>query len=144
MIDLPKTTTEDTRYIIQTLALNNPDFAEYYASLPFRMESKERLPSELMDDILTVLREDIELDRVIRSLSVSKQKIVTYAIPDIASVGTIVAALFLLRLHIKFERNALGKWEFLIEHKPNENALLEKVLSALAKLLSNSSNGGIS
>ncbi len=58
--------------------------------------------------------------------------------PDFSGfgAGVLIAAVFLLRSHIKIKRSPEGKREFLIEHKPGDNELLTRVIGSLQKLLS--------
>jgi hypothetical protein len=51
-----------------------------------------------------------------------------------AKIASLVAVAFLLRTHIKVERNPTGKWRFLIEHKPADSKLLTALLRKLEQL----------
>jgi hypothetical protein len=118
--------------ILRELASAQPGFAEYCKNLPPSVDVKADLPSELLADILTVLEEDE--DTVLIPID-DTERMFTYAVPGLLEVGTLVAALFLLRSHIKIKRNASGKLEFLFEHKPMSNELLKDVMGSIGKLL---------
>jgi hypothetical protein len=42
---------------------------------------------------------------------------------------------FLLRTHVRIKRSPGGKWEFLVEQKPADTALMKQVLTRIAQLL---------
>ena len=129
----------NTNEILRTIAAADPDFAGYCESLPAQINKKSDLPPELLFDVMTILQDDPDMATAIKAYSASSGNMQTYAVSVLAGVGTLAAVVFLLRTHIRIKRNASGQWEFLFEHKPEDNDMLTKVLAVLEKLLSGSS-----
>ena len=60
-----------------------------------------------------------------------------FAIPGLPELGVLIAALFLLRTHIKIHRTEDHKWEFLVEHNSSDDGTLKKIAQILADLFKN-------
>jgi len=114
--------------ILQALARRDPDYAAFASELPPDLANADaELPPALAADILTLLRPEYpELARVTDEYPADQ----TFSGP-LAAGGLLVAALFLLRSHIKIKRTSTSKWSFQYEHKPMDNELLKTVIDAL-------------
>ena len=125
-------TDERSKKVLTTLAAADPDFAPfaktYDAGLP-------PLPPELGDEILAALAETDP--RYAAAIGALRNDTTMRSFTG-AEAAALVAAVFLLRTHIKVKRGSSGKWEFLVEHKPGDNKLLGMVLDKLEAMLSSS------
>ena len=125
--------------LIQTLAFADPEFESYYAQYTSALEMRDNLPPELAKDVLNLVRqEDAELDALITAQQEAGEMTIKYISSGLVAGGTLVAAVFLLRSHIKIQKSKDGKWEFKFEHKPMEIDLLKEVLLSLQRLLNGS------
>jgi hypothetical protein len=53
----------------------------------------------------------------------------------IGAAATLVAIVFVLRTHIKYERKSGGDWTFKIEHRPADSRVLKSLLEKLSNIL---------
>ena len=124
-------TTEQDRYILNTLATADPDFTGFKEKLPAAPAPAD-LDPEILQDTLAVLKQDPQQAVTIDALRNQDETRKTF-FPG-SEVATLVAVAFLLRTHIKIERTSTGKWRFLIEHKPADSKLLTALLTKLEQL----------
>lgn len=125
-------TSEQQRQILHALATTHPDFADFVNHFTFT--SNHELPAELLNDTLAFLHENPEQAIILDAIQQQADHHHSFHI-DVETIGTIVAIMFLLRTHIKLERNEHGKWTFLLENKPNNNSLLSSLLEKLNEWL---------
>ena len=121
---------------IQTLAQLDPDYQAFNATLPPEVSDID-FPDRLVNDVANLLQpENPELFSRILTQPPRSRSLEKFAVDPLAAAVTLAAILFLLRTHIKIE----GK-NFIFEHKPMGNKLLEKVLDALKGILPPSTKG---
>jgi hypothetical protein len=120
---------EQAGKILQTIAVSNPDYAAFQVNHADMWGTDKSLPTELIQDTLSVLAEDPNLSSPIEALSNNLEARKSFS-PG-GEVVTLIAVVFLLRTHIKLKRNTSGKWEFIIEHKPGDSKLMLGVLKKL-------------
>jgi hypothetical protein len=122
--------------VLKTLAVSHPDFDGYLEEAAQAIDLKADLPPELTEDIIKALQADPEMSAAIEALyEAPEQKREFVATSVLAGAGVLIAAVFLLRTHIKIKRHPDGRWEFVFEHKPGDNELLTQVIEALKKIL---------
>nr|WP_325179899.1 hypothetical protein [uncultured Oscillibacter sp.] len=92
------------------------------------------LPIDLQDDVIAIAEKESDLSSAVKRCRKNVQSIPFFAIPGLPETGVLIAALFLLRAHIKIHRTEDGKWEFLVEHSSSDDGTLEKVVRILANL----------
>lgn len=114
--------------ILQILAQSNPDFPAFASDLGSDGTATQLSP-ELLADTLAVLSEDPQQAMAMTALSQSAATSKSFMTGG--EVATLVAVAFLLRIHLKVERGANGKWKFLAEHKPGDSKLLTGLLQKL-------------
>jgi len=119
--------------IFQNLAGLDPDYPAFVAQLPNELtRAAEPMPEGLAEDMLALLRaERPELSEWLDKPSAPPSR---FLVESAAGVGWLLAILFLLRAHIKFEGA-----NYLIEIKPMDSDLLKKILDMLSDHLSNKS-----
>ena len=100
---------------ILALAQRDPDFAGFY----LQYQDQIVLPAQ---------------SPAVKSCRENAQAAQSFAIPGLPEMGVLIAALFLLRTHIKIHRTKEGKWEFLWEHNASDDGVLEKIAQILAGL----------
>ena len=117
---------------LQNLARLDPDFPAFAALLPNELtRAAETLPEGLAADILTLLREERpELSKWLDAQPSSPPP-AKFIVESATGVGLLLAALFLVRTHIKVEGV-----NFKIEIKPMSSKLLIKVLETFKDILS--------
>lgn len=105
--------------------------AEYAALLP----RDAALPEGLAAEVLDYLSRDPETAEAIDWYTRSREETRAFGGELLLTAGAVLTcAMFLLRSHIKFEKDKEGKTVFKFEHKPADNDLLVKIVDALAKL----------
>lgn len=119
---------------IKTFALTDPDFQGYLQQYDNDPLLQRDLPPDVIQSMVDLLELSPESQQKMVQITTAQDASQSFDLPSIASIGTLVAVLFVLRTHIKISRNN-GKWEFVIEHKPGDSALMQKVLAAVAKVL---------
>lgn len=120
--------------IILALAQQDPNFAEFYLQYQNQIVLHESLPAEFWDNMITIAEKEPALSSAVKRCRENVQAAQAFAIPGLPEAGVLIAALFLLRTHIKIHRTEDGKWEFLIEHNASDDGTLEKIAQILANL----------
>ena len=122
---------------ILTLAQRNPSFAEFYSQYQDQIVLSAPLPIDLWGDVLAIAEKEPDLSSAVKRCRENTQSAQSFAIPGLLEIGGLIAALFLLRTHIKIHRTEDGKWEFLVEHSSSNDSALEKIACVLADLFKN-------
>ncbi len=121
--------------VLRALAQQDPEFwvfeEKWRDVLP-----EAGCPEELAEAVLALAIQDPDAAAMADHYTECEQASGTYAIPGLAEMGVLIAALFLLRTHIKIHKDTEGKWEFLLEHKEMAEEPLEKIAGMLTKLFS--------
>ena len=121
----------DNTQIIQTLASTHPDFSHFQAE--HGDLSKTEIPTELLEQTLTLLEQDPEQAAAINAMR--NNPATTKSFMTGGDVAIFVAVAFLLRTHIRLERETDeygdGKWKFLLEHKPGDSKLIAELFKKL-------------
>lgn len=132
----PPLTDAERKGVIKLLATADPDydaFSKQHARLG-DYPLAEADAAILSHDLLRVLRESssraAEIDTLLQTET--PQRFDTGAL----TIPVLVAVVFLLRTHIRFNRQSDGRWELQIEHQPADSELLTALLNKLASLLS--------
>lgn len=119
---------------ILALAQRDPDFAEFYLQYQDQIVLPAPLPADFWDDVIAIAEKEPALSPAVKSCRENAQAAQSFAIPGLPEMGVLIAALFLLRTHIKIHRAKEGKWEFLLEHNASDDGVLEKIAQILAGL----------
>lgn len=122
---------------ILTLAQRNPSFAEFYSQYQDQIVLSAPLPIDLWGDVLAIAEKEPDLSSAVKRCRENVPSVPSFAIPGLPEMGVLIAALFLLRTHIKIHRTEEGKWEFLVEHSSSDDGTLEKIARVLANLFKN-------
>jgi len=117
------------------LALADPDYAAFASQHPeLRQVSLTReVEAELARETLALLEQMPDRAAQLRRLESSGRP----GTPDgaMVSIPVLLTVVFLLRTHLRIKRTTGGKWEFLVEQKPADTALIKQVLTRIAQLL---------
>ena len=119
---------------ILALAQQNPDFAEFYSQYQDQIVLSAPLPTDFWDDVITLAERDPSLSSSVRRYRENAQAAQSFAVPGLQEVGILIAALFLLKTHIKIHRTEDGKWDLFVEHEASKDDILEKIVQVLASL----------
>lgn len=119
---------------ILALAQQDPGFAEFYSQYQNQVVLPAPLPIDFWDDVIAIAEEDPVLSSAAKRCRENAQAAQSFAIPGLPEIGVLIAALFLLKTHIKIHRTENGKWEFLVEHSSSEDGTLKKIACVLANL----------
>lgn len=119
---------------ILALAQRDPDFAGFYLQYQDQIVLPAPLPADFWDDVIAIAEKEPALSPAVKSCRENAQAAQSFAIPGLPEMGVLIAALFLLRTHIKIHRTKEGKWEFLLEHNASDDGVLEKIAQILAGL----------
>ena len=134
-------TVEYSTYVkkstILAIAQQNPGFAEFYLQYQDQIVLPAPLPTDFWDDVIAIAEKEPALSSAVKHCRENAQAVQSFAIPGLPEAGVLIAALFLLKTHIKIHRTEDGKWEFLLEHKVVEDGSLEKIAQILAGLFKN-------
>ena len=117
------------------MAWQTMEFQKFYEQYQNQVSAEVSLPEGFVDNVFAVVESDPKTKAMVRNYAENAQDAGTFAVPVIAGVGVVVAALFLLGTHIKFHRTPNGKWEFLVEHTAAQSEILEKIVEALVKIM---------
>lgn len=135
------TTVEYSTYVkkstILALAQRGPGFAEFYSQYQDQIVLSAPLPIEFWDDVIIIAEKEPTLSSEVKRCRENAQTAQSFAIPGLPEVGVLIAALFLLKTHIKIHRTKDGKWEFLLEHNASDDGTLKKIAQMLADLFKN-------
>ncbi|MDE7245785.1 MAG: hypothetical protein K2O18_17670 [Oscillospiraceae bacterium] len=131
-------TVEYSTYIqkstILALAQRDPGFAEFYSQYQDKIVLPAPLPIDFWDNVIAIAEKDPTLSSPVKRCRENAQAAQSFAIPGLPEAGVLIAALFILKTHIKIHRTEDGKWEFLVEHKAVEDGPIEKIAQILAGL----------
>lgn len=119
---------------ILSLAQRDPGFAEFCLQYQDQIVLSAPLPIDFWDDVIVIAEKEPALSSAVKHCRENSQTAKAFVIPGLPEVGVLIAALFLLRTHIKIHRTKDGKWEFLVEHKSSDDGTLEKIAQTLADL----------
>lgn len=135
------TTVEYSTYVqkstILALAQRGPGFAEFYSQYQDQIVLPAPLPIDFWNDVIAIAEKEPALSSEVKRCRENVQTAQSFAIPGLPEVGVLIAALFLLKTHIKIHRTENGKWEFLLEHNASDDDTLEKIAQMLADLFKN-------
>lgn len=131
-------TVEYSTYVkkstILALAQQDPNFAEFYMQYQDQIVLPAPLPIDFWDDVIVIAEKEPALSSAVKRCRENAQAAQSFAIPGLPELGVLIAALFLLRTHIKIHRTKDNKWEFLVEHNSSDDGTLEKIAQILADL----------
>lgn len=122
---------------ILALAQQDPGFAEFYSQYQNQVVLPAPLPIDFWDDVIAIAEREPALSSAVKRCRENAQAAQTFAIPGLPEIGVLIAALFLLKTHIKIQRTEEGKWEFLLEHSASDDGTLERIAQILAGLFKN-------
>lgn len=130
----PQDTTTAT--LLKTLVASDPDYATFAKQHPelSHLTLPKTTELDLARDTLTLLEQLPDRSTPLQRLKSADTRQAYDA--GIASIPILLAAAFLLRTHLHFKRSRDGKWEFTLEHKPADTALVKQLLTKIAQLLS--------
>jgi hypothetical protein len=132
--------TEQNRRILHALVAADPDFTAFQAAFS-SVPGAAALHPEILEETLAVLSEDPQQAAVIHALHNQDQTCKRSFVSG-TEIATLLAVAFVLRTHIKIERNSAGKWRFLIEHKPADSKVLSALLTKLEQFLGSETGPG--
>lgn len=129
--------TYTSQSTILALAQRDPGFAAFYSQYQDEIILPAPLPVDFWNDVITITEKDPALSSAVKRCRENAQAAQSFAIPGLPEIAVLIAALFLLKTHIKIHRAEDGKWEFLVEHRSSEDGTLEKIACTLADLFKN-------
>lgn len=124
---------QNKRCVLWTLAQQDPQFELFYKEYYSFLTPRPHLPSGFFSDVFAILKSDPAMAPLADTYLNNIENTQKYAIPGLVESGVVIAALFLLRSHIKIKKDPQGRWEFLFEHKAEESEALEKLVDAISK-----------
>lgn len=128
-------TDKQAQSILYSLAQGSEGYREAEAEYAALLPEEAALPERLAADVLRYLSQDPETAEAVDYYTRSQEETRAFGAELILTAGAVLScAMFLLRSHIKFEKDKEGKTVFKFEHKPADNDLLVKIVDALAKL----------
>lgn len=133
-----ETTLNDTQVLALLAALANthPDYHHQVKHLNAALNTVALSTNEqitLAKDLLAAVAED---PQEAKRLAVLQQSTSTHSFDGgIGSATALAIIVFLLRTHIRFERQTDGKFKFKVEHKPVDNKLMKALLDKLKTIL---------
>lgn len=134
-------TVESSAYVpkktIFVLAQRDPGFAEFYSQYQDQIVPSAPPPAGFWDDVIAIVEKEPAQSSTVKRCRENARAAQSFAIPGLPEAGVLIAALFLLRTHIKIHRTEEGKWEFLVEHNASDDGTLEKIARVLAGLFKN-------
>lgn len=122
---------------ILALAQQDPGFAEFYSQYQDQIVLLAPLPIDFWNDVIVIVEKEPALASAVKHCWENAQAAQTFVIPGLPEMGVLIAALFLLRTHIKIHKTKDGKWEFLVEHNASGDGTFEKIAQILADLFKN-------
>lgn len=135
------TTVEYSTYAskstILALVQQDPGFAEFYSQYQDQIVLPAPLPIDFWEKVIAIAEKEPALSSTVKRCRENAHATQTFIIPSLPEVGVLIAALFILKTHIKIHRTEDGKWEFLLEHKASDDGTLEKIAQILAGLFKN-------
>lgn len=127
--------TYNKRAVLWALANQEPNFPAFLDKYQEEIAFSADLPDDLIDEVMAVVEVDPALTDAVKRYQENTQAAGTFAVPGLPEVSILIAALFILRTHIKIHKTPDGKWEFLVEHESSNNELLEKVIQMIGSFL---------
>lgn len=120
---------------LYALAMADPDYAAFASQhVELRQVGLTReVETELARETLALLEQIPERAEQLRRIESSGRPGAFDG--AMVSIPVLLAVVFLLRTHVRVKRSAGGKWEFLVEQKPADTALIKQVLTRIAQLL---------
>lgn len=122
---------------ILALAQQDPSFAEFYLQYQDQIVLPAPLPIDFWVDVIVIAEKEPALSSAVERCRENAQAAQAFAIPGLPELGVLIAALFLLKTHIKIHRTKDGKWELLLEHNSSDEGTLKKIAQVLADLFKN-------
>ena len=122
---------------ILVLVQRDPSFAEFNLQYQDQIVLPALLPIDFWDDVIVIAEKEPALSSVVKRCRENAQAAQAFAIPGLPELGVLIAALFLLKTHIKIHRTKEGKWELLLEHNSSDDGTLKKIAQVLADLFKN-------
>ena len=119
------------------MAQRDPSFAEFYLQYHDQIVLPTPLSVNFRDDLIAIAEKEPDLSSAVKRCRENTQSAQSFAIPGLPEIGVLIAALFLLRTHIKIHRTEDGKWVFLVEHSSSNDRALEKNACVLVDLFKN-------
>ena len=119
--------TYTSKSTIWVLAQRDPSFEEFYLQYQDQIVLPTPLSVDFWDDVIAIAEKEPDLSSAVKRCRENTQSAQSFAIPGLPEIGGLIAALFLLRTHIKIHRTEDGKWEFLVEHSSSNDSALEKI-----------------
>lgn len=100
---------------ILALAQRDPGFAEFHMQYQDQIVLPAPLPIDFWDHVIVIAEKEPALSSAVKQCRENAQTAQAFAIPGLPEMVVLIAALFLLRTHIKIYRTKDGKWEFLVD-----------------------------
>ena len=122
-------------HTLHALAICDPDYAAFASQHPElrQISLTPEAETELARETLTLLEQMPAHAEPLRRISSSGRR--PAADTGMVSIPVLLTVVFLLRTHLRIKRSSGGKWEFLVEQKPADTALVKQVLTRIAQLL---------
>lgn len=120
---------------LYALAISDPDYAAFanqHSELRQVALARE-VETELARETVALLEQIPDRAEQLRRIESSARREAFDA--GMVSIPLLLAVVFLLRTHLRIKRSTGGKWEFLVEQKPADTALIKQVLTRIAQLL---------
>ena len=92
---------------IWVLAQRDPSFAEFYLQYQDQIVLPTPLSVDFWDDVIAIAEKEPDLSSAVKRCRENTQSAQSFAIPGLPEIGVLIAALFLLRTHIKIHRTDL-------------------------------------
>ena len=102
------------------LAQRDPSFAEFNLQYQDQIVLPAPLPIDFWDDVIVIAEKEPALSSEVKCCRENAQAAQAFAISGLPELGVLIAALFLLRTHIKIHRTEDRKWESLSEHNSSD------------------------
>ena len=117
---------------LYALAIADPDYAAFAKQYPGlrQITLARETETELARATMALLEEMPDRAEQLRRIESSGRRQ-----EGMVSIPILLTVVFLLRTHLRIKRNTDGKWEFLVEQKPADTALIKQVLTRIAQLL---------
>lgn len=125
--------TETLKQTFLLLALDDPEFESFKNQ--FEQMPDIEVPGATLSHIYGFLAEDTNYAKKAQKHYANSYQNKTFGLPGLTEAGIFIAAIFLLRSHIRIKVNSEGKWEILFEHKPAQNDLLRIIVDSLNNIL---------
>ena len=121
--------------VLWAMANSDPEFEGYYNGHKDQFHVKGDLPDNFSEKVLKILSEERENAQLVEKYEKNLSQMKQYSISGLPAISIIIAAAFLLRLHIRVHRSEEGKWEFLMEYKAPDNHLIKDIIEILKNVM---------